>query len=88
MAILNSRRGSACIMSGAILTASQIVRVHTKRGWVVLASDASHYYENMETNRPFPTVFHLGDNIDGFRKVRAPRRDLLLIISSLATTRW
>jgi glyoxylase-like metal-dependent hydrolase (beta-lactamase superfamily II) len=26
----------------------QCVRVLTKRGWVVLASDASHFYENME----------------------------------------
>src|SRR2546423_14624308 len=26
----------------------QCVRVRTRRGWVVLASDASHYYEHME----------------------------------------
>ena len=26
----------------------QFVRVHTSRGWVVLASDVTHYYENME----------------------------------------
>ena len=25
----------------------QAVRVHTARGWVVLASDASHYYDNI-----------------------------------------
>ena len=25
----------------------QCVRVNTARGWVVLASDASHYYDNM-----------------------------------------
>ena len=31
----------------------QFVRVHTSRGWVVLASDVTHYYENMETGRPF-----------------------------------
>ena len=47
----------------------QIVRVHTKRGWVVLASDASHYYENMQTNRPFTVAFHLGDMIDAYRTV-------------------
>lgn len=29
----------------------QAVRVHTRRGWVVLASDASHYYENMQAGR-------------------------------------
>ena len=32
----------------------QSVRVHTKRGWVVLASDASHYYEHFEKGRCFP----------------------------------
>jgi glyoxylase-like metal-dependent hydrolase (beta-lactamase superfamily II) len=26
----------------------QVVRVRTRRGWLVLASDASHFYENME----------------------------------------
>ena len=39
----------------------QFVRVHTKRGWVVLASDVSHYYENMETGRPFTAAFHIGE---------------------------
>jgi glyoxylase-like metal-dependent hydrolase (beta-lactamase superfamily II) len=32
----------------------QFVRVHTRRGWVVLASDVTHYYENMEAGRPTP----------------------------------
>ncbi len=45
----------------------QVVRVHTKRGWVVLASDASHYYENMRANRPFATAFHIGDMVDSYR---------------------
>ena len=35
----------------------QCVRVKTKRGWVVLASDVSHYYENFEAGRAFP-LFH------------------------------
>jgi glyoxylase-like metal-dependent hydrolase (beta-lactamase superfamily II) len=47
----------------------QIVRVHTRRGWIVLASDASHYYENLQSNRPFTIAFHLGDMIDAFRTV-------------------
>lgn len=46
----------------------QIVRVATRRGWVVLASDASHYYANMELERPFPIVYNVGDMIDGWRK--------------------
>ncbi|MCL2427674.1 MAG: N-acyl homoserine lactonase family protein, partial [Alphaproteobacteria bacterium] len=38
----------------------QFVRVHTRRGWVVVASDVSHYYENMESGRPFTVAFHVG----------------------------
>ena len=45
----------------------QSVRVHTKRGWLVLASDATHFYENMRTNRPFTTAFHIGEMLDAFR---------------------
>lgn len=47
----------------------QVVRVHTRRGWVVLASDASHYYENMRRSHPFTTAFHLGDMVDSYRLV-------------------
>ncbi|MFL9933953.1 N-acyl homoserine lactonase family protein [Paraburkholderia sp. RL18-103-BIB-C] len=47
----------------------QVVRVHTERGWVVLASDASHLYANMEQNRPFPAVYNVGDMIEGYRRV-------------------
>jgi len=48
----------------------QCVRVSTARGWVVLASDASHYYEHMETGRCFPTTFHLGDMVEGYDTLR------------------
>ncbi len=44
----------------------QCVRVHTRRGWVVLASDGSHYYEHFEHNRCFPTVFNVGEMVDGY----------------------
>lgn len=46
----------------------QIVRVATRRGSVVLASDASHFYANMELQRPYPIVYNLGDMVDGWRK--------------------
>jgi glyoxylase-like metal-dependent hydrolase (beta-lactamase superfamily II) len=48
----------------------QVVRVKTDRGWVVLASDSSHYYENMETDRPFRTTFDANDVRAGFRTLR------------------
>lgn len=49
----------------------QSVRVHTRRGWVVLASDASHYYEHFERGTCFPTTFHLGQVLEGYVKLRA-----------------
>jgi glyoxylase-like metal-dependent hydrolase (beta-lactamase superfamily II) len=49
----------------------QIVRVATRRGWVVLASDASHFYANMEQQRPFPIVYNVGDMVDGWRRALA-----------------
>lgn len=48
----------------------QIVRVRTRRGWVVLASDASHLYANIEQGRPFPVVYNVGDMLEGFATVR------------------
>ena len=45
----------------------QIVRVMTQRGWVVLASDAAHYYEHMQKNRFFTQAFNLGEMVDGYR---------------------
>src|SRR5690349_3872855 len=41
-------------------------RVHTQRGWVVLASDASHYYEHFEKGRVFPTVYNVADAVEGY----------------------
>jgi glyoxylase-like metal-dependent hydrolase (beta-lactamase superfamily II) len=49
----------------------QCVRVHTARGWVVLASDASHYYEHFEKRRCFPLVYHVGEMMEGFDRLEA-----------------
>jgi glyoxylase-like metal-dependent hydrolase (beta-lactamase superfamily II) len=48
----------------------QVARVWTRRGWMVLASDASHFYANMEEVRPFPIVHHMGDMLEGYRTLR------------------
>ena len=37
----------------------QIVRVHTEKGWMVLASDAAHYYENLTDRRPFWIIYNV-----------------------------
>lgn len=49
----------------------QIVRVFTQRGWVVLASDASHLYGNIGRNAPFPLVHNVADMLEGYGIVRA-----------------
>jgi glyoxylase-like metal-dependent hydrolase (beta-lactamase superfamily II) len=49
----------------------QAVRVETAAGPLVLASDASHYYENMEAARPFPIVFDVPAMIAGYDRLRA-----------------
>lgn len=45
----------------------QIVRVQTRRGWLVLGSDAFHFSENRLRRSPFPLVFHIGEMLEGFR---------------------
>lgn len=49
----------------------QAVLVNTRRGQVVLASDASHYYENMEDARPFPIIYNMIDVLTGYAKLAA-----------------
>jgi glyoxylase-like metal-dependent hydrolase (beta-lactamase superfamily II) len=44
----------------------QVARVMTKRGWVVLAADASHLYANMAQGRPFPVVHDVAEVLEGF----------------------
>jgi glyoxylase-like metal-dependent hydrolase (beta-lactamase superfamily II) len=48
----------------------QVVRVWTRLGWLVLASDASHYYRNMDEGRPFPVVANIPQMVDGWRRMR------------------
>ena len=47
----------------------QFVRVKTRRGFVVLASDVTHFYENMASGRPFTTAFHIGEMLEGFDRL-------------------
>lgn len=48
----------------------QAVCVHTRRGWITLASDAMHFYENLERLNPFPIVHNVDDAIAAIRKIR------------------
>jgi glyoxylase-like metal-dependent hydrolase (beta-lactamase superfamily II) len=49
----------------------QAVRVATRGGPLVLASDASHFYANMEQVRPFPIVWSVADMVAGYERLRA-----------------
>lgn len=70
-------RGEATIAPGISLhhvgghtQGIQCVRVHTRRGWVVVASDTTHYYEQFETCRCFTTVFDVGAMLEGYDRLR------------------
>lgn len=48
----------------------QIVRVRTARGDVVLASDACHFYENLEDDRPFAILHDLPGMYRAFDRIK------------------
>jgi glyoxylase-like metal-dependent hydrolase (beta-lactamase superfamily II) len=49
----------------------QVVRVNTRRGWIVLASDASHLYANMETGNSYPIIFREDEMLAGYKTLNA-----------------
>jgi glyoxylase-like metal-dependent hydrolase (beta-lactamase superfamily II) len=48
----------------------QCVRVSTQRGYVVLASDATHFYAHMETRRVFRVLYSFADVLEGYDTLR------------------
>ena len=48
----------------------QAVRVNTRVGHVMLASDSAHYYENFERARPFIAVHDIGAMLDSHDRLR------------------
>lgn len=58
----------------------QVVRVHTRIGWIVLASDACHYYENFLRAQPFPIVHDLGRYLGAFHRLRDLADDEAFVI--------
>ena len=49
----------------------QVVRVKTASGWMCLASDATHYYENFLTRTPFPIVVDVEEMLRGYDRIQA-----------------
>lgn len=72
--------GLSVHLAGGHSAGLQFVRVHTSRGWVVVASDVAHYYENMDSVRPFTSAYHIGDMLEAYDKVRglAESRDHII----------
>jgi hypothetical protein len=58
----------------------QIVRVATEAGMVVLASDASHFYENINSERPYAVVDSLPSMYGAFDRIRQLASDSKYII--------
>ena len=54
--------------------------VKTKNGWLCLASDATHYYENFLTRKPFPIVVDVENMLKGFDVIQDLASDDSLII--------
>jgi len=58
----------------------QAVRVKTGSGWLCLASDATHYYENFITQKPFPIVVDVEQMLQGFDIITQLASDTALVI--------
>lgn len=58
----------------------QVVRVKTVSGWLCLASDAAHYYENFMAKKPFPIVVDVDAMHRGWTRIQelASKRSLVV----------
>lgn len=48
----------------------QCVRVKTRRGHVVLASDATHLYAHVNSGRVFPITYNVGEVLEGYATLK------------------
>ena len=48
----------------------QSVRVKTRRGYVVLAADATHLYAHIDSGRVFPIVYNVAEVLEGYRTLK------------------
>lgn len=58
----------------------QVVKIKTDKGNLVLASDSSHFYQNIQEDIPFPIVHNLADMYNGFDLIRTLTSNPNLII--------
>ena len=50
---------------------SQVARIRTDRGWIVLACDGAHYFDNICERNPFPALVDLEQVFDGYERIEA-----------------
>jgi glyoxylase-like metal-dependent hydrolase (beta-lactamase superfamily II) len=62
--------GIELIQVGGHTPGQAVVVVSTEAGRVVIASDAAHYYEELERDRPFAVVANVADMYAGFDLIR------------------
>ncbi len=48
----------------------QSVRVKTKRGHVMVSSDACHLYSHLDEGRVFPITYNVADTLEGYRTLK------------------
>jgi glyoxylase-like metal-dependent hydrolase (beta-lactamase superfamily II) len=48
----------------------QCVRVKTRRGMVVIASDSCHLYSHIDEGRVFPITYSVGDTLEGYKTLK------------------
>ncbi len=58
----------------------QVVRVKTRRGYVVVASDAAHFYRHLDERRVFPITYNVADTLEGYVRLEelATSRDHII----------
>jgi glyoxylase-like metal-dependent hydrolase (beta-lactamase superfamily II) len=62
--------GISVHLIGGYTMGMQSVRVMTRNGWLVLASDASHYYWGIEKHKLFAIVYSVADMLAGYDKLQ------------------
>lgn len=50
---------------------TQVTRAHTERGWVVLACDGVHFYDNLAERNPFPAMVDVEQVLDGYERIES-----------------
>lgn len=72
--------GISTHMIGGHSRGLQAVKVKTENGYLCLASDATHFYENFIKNKPFPIVVDLEEMLNGFKIIKTLASSQELII--------